>query len=121
MYIDLIKITLRLDWIELFGSKYSLGDIIICGFMDNDMPKFGKICDIIQIVEQLFFCVQHYLTKGTDHHYQSYVLELSTTHGLVNADKSNKLLTMSHPLRSHVIEASTETVHIVTKCILLNI
>ena len=48
--INLIKITLRLEWIELFGSKYSLCDIIICGFLDNDMPKFGKRCDIMQIV-----------------------------------------------------------------------
>ena len=71
----------------------------------------------MQIAEQLFFCIQHYLMKGTDHHYQSYVLELSTTHGLVNADENNKPLTMSQPLRSHVIEASTETVHVVTKYI----
>ena len=37
----------------------------------------------------IVFCVQYYLTKGTDHHYHSYVLELSTTYGLVNADENN--------------------------------
>lgn len=85
------------------------------------MPKFGKICDIIKIAKQLFFCVQHYITKGTDHHYQTYVLELNTSHGIVNIDENNKLLNLLHPLCSHVTEASTETVHVVTKYTLLNI
>ena len=120
-YINLIiSYLLRLDWIELFRSRFTLNDFVVCGFQGNDMPKFGKICDLIQIEQQLFFCVQDYTTKGTDYHYQTYVLETSVSHTLVNIDESSKLLNMLHPLCSHVIEPSTDIVHVVSKYILLN-
>ena len=68
----------------------------------------------------MLFCVQHYVTKGTDHHYQTYVLEKNTSHGIVSADESNKLLTLLHPLCPHVTETPSETLYVVTKYILLN-
>ena len=99
-YINLIiSYLLRLDWIELFRSRFTLNNFVVCGFQGN---------------------VQDYTTKGTDYHYQTYVLETSVSHTLVNIDESSKLLNMLHPLCSHVIEPSTDIVHVVSKYILLN-
>ena len=65
------------DWIEWQGNKYCLDDVIWCGYED-ELPKFGKLNDIIIMASQVFFPLNIFVTKGTDHHHNSFLVERSS-------------------------------------------
>ena len=50
----------RFDWIEWQGNKYSCGDVMWCGYQNDQLPEFGRLCDIMKIQSQVFFKLNLY-------------------------------------------------------------
>ena len=90
----------------------------MCGFQEDDLPQFGKVCDILLAREEAFLYISVYITEGTDAHYHSYVIVPSHEKRLVNVTKDQLLGTL-HPLRSHYLRVTPGKEYIVTKCIVI--
>ncbi len=39
------------NWIKIYGSRFSRGQYVLCGWQDDDLPMFGLIKDITVIAE----------------------------------------------------------------------
>ena len=57
-----INYFLRLDWVQWQGSKYCCGDFVWHGYQE-ELPKFGRIYDIIIVEAKAFLCFEVYNTK----------------------------------------------------------
>ena len=106
----------RVDWIELQGMKYHLGDFIWCGYQD-DLPRFGKLSEILLTDSKTFFCLYLYSTKGIDRHYNRFIIHPDSTQSkliklLICDDKPNNRLIS---FQAHSLRSSSVTLHIVSK------
>ena len=112
----------RFDWIELQGNKYSCGDVIWCGYQDDGLPEFGKICDIIRIRSHLFFNLNLYVTNGIDHHHNSCVIEPTTNMTVKPINDDTEFIGKLHSLEIHSLRSSQpRTLHIVIKYFIFKI
>ena len=76
----------------------NLRDIILYGFQGDDLPVFGKVFDILLVKGTCFLCVQLFSTKGIDHHYNSYVLQLTESKVVVPMSNQHKYFNMLYPM-----------------------
>ena len=105
----------RLDWIEWQGNRFCLAEFVWYDYQD-ELPKFGKIDDIISVDQQVFLCLNVHVTKGIDRHHHSFVVKSTDNNILYPLAYLNKLTGWMHSLQSHTFISSPETIHIVTKC-----
>ena len=105
----------RVDWIEWLGKRYCIDDIVFCGFED-EKPKFGKIDKIITIKSQVFFALTIFVTKGTDHHHNSILIETSPSRELKQLTEDSALVCKQHSFQTHSLDSNKPgEYHIVTK------
>ena len=116
-YLINIVCVCRCDWIEWRGS--TIGEIVLCGFQEDDLPEFGKVLDILVVKNEAFLCVSRYTTKGTDAHYHSYVISSSHGRKLIHVNECNEYIGSLHPLKSHSLKATPGIEYIVTKCLVI--
>ena len=109
----------RSDWIEWRGNKYYLGDYVLCGFQDDDLPQFSKVHDILVVESEAFLCTTLYFTRGIDRHYHGYVIVPTLEKRIIYVSDKNELLGSLHPLRTHSLRSKPGTLYIVTKCIVI--
>ena len=64
-----------MKWVSLSGVKYTKLDYVLVGWQDDDMPKFGRVDDILVVKGQAFFTVSVYHAFGIDLHYHSYCIQ----------------------------------------------
>lgn len=106
----------RFDWIEWQGNKYSCGDVLWCGYQHDELPEFGKLCDIMIIRSQVFFTFNLYTTKGTDRHHNSFVIEPTTNTTVKLISEDTEFIGKLHSLQTHSLRSSHPgTLHIVIK------
>lgn len=105
----------RPNWIEWRGSKYFRNDYILCGFQSNDLPIFGKIYDLMDIENIVFFYVLLHETDGIDKHYHSYIIKPTTEKKLYSMYDNEDLLGLTHPLQVHSLQSSPAILYITTK------
>ena len=104
----------RVDWIEWQGKRYCIDDVVFCGFED-EKPKFGKINGIITIKSQVFLALSIFVTKGTDHHHNSIIIETSPNLDVKQLTKDSSLMCKQHS------SCKPGEYHIVTKYFLSNL
>lgn len=56
------------------GVQYAKSDYVLIGWLDHDLPVFGRIQNIIVINNVAFFVVIVYHAFGIDCHYPSFVI-----------------------------------------------
>ena len=111
----------RVDWIEWQGNMYCLDDVIWCGYED-ELPKFGKLNGVIIMTAQIFFALNIYITKGTDRHHTSFLVEKSSKLLLEHLTQDTQWIGKQHSLKMHSLRSSEpRTFHIVTKYFLYNL
>ena len=54
------------------GTKYRCHDYVIIGWQDDDLPKFGRIRDLIVVQDTIFFELTCVVTLGIDRHFHSF-------------------------------------------------
>ena len=86
------------------GNKIHHNEFVLCGYQDDNAPQFGKVLDIIIVKKIPFLIVQLFLTLGVHHHYHSYIIKPTEVKKIINVSDENEILSMSHPLQSHVID-----------------
>ena len=106
---------------EYHGIFYNLHDIILYGFQEDDLPVFGKIFDILLVKQTPFLCVQLFSTNGMDHHYNSYVLQLTDSKEVVPMSDQHKYFNLLNPMQSHSVPVLPGTIYIVTKYHILHV
>ena len=106
---------------EYHGIFYNLLDIILYGFEENDLPVFGKVFDMLLVKGTCFLCVQLFSTKGIDHHYNSYVLQLTESKAVVPMSDQHKYFNALNPMQSHSVFSLPGTIYVVTKYHVLNV
>ena len=111
----------RVDWIEWQGSKYCLDDVIWCGYKD-ELPKFGKLNDIIIMASEVFFTLNIFVTQGIDRHHNSFLVKKSSELILEHFTNDIKWVGKQHSLETHSLRSSEPGIlHIVTKYFLFNL
>jgi len=112
----------RVDWIEWQGNKYCVDDIIWCG-QEDELPKFGKLIGILIVNSSIFFALNFYVTKGTDRHHKSIVVEISTSKfHLEPITEESQWIGKQHSFVTHTLPSSKPgTCHVVTKYILTDL
>ena len=104
------------------GSKYSCGDVIWCGYQQDELPEFGKLCDIMKIQSQVFFNLNLYVTNGIDRHYNSFVIESTTNMTVKLISDDTEFIGKLHSLETHSLRSSQPgTFHIVIKYFIFKI
>ncbi len=58
---------------------YRPTQFVLIGWQDDDLPRFGKIKDLLLAQNVAMLAVLQYDTSGIDHHYHSYLI-CSTHH-----------------------------------------
>ena len=112
--------TFRVDWIELQGVKYHLGDFVWCGYQE-ELPQFGKLAEIFLIDSKTYFCLHTYSTRGINRHYNSYVIDSDSIqnklikHISCDDEPSNRLISF----QGHSLRLSSGTFYIVSKYFIL--
>ena len=71
--------------------------------------------------QQIFLCLNIFITKGIDRHHHSFVLESTENNVLYPLVHLNNLVGWMHSLQAHTLTSSPETIHIVTKCFISKI
>ena len=92
----------RPTWIRLNGMKYQNTDYIICGWQDDDLPKFGSISTIFVVNNIAFFKVATSTTVGIDRHYHSYLVRCHQNHCEETVVCATTLID-HQPYRSHLL------------------
>ncbi|XP_065892573.1 uncharacterized protein [Dysidea avara] len=111
----------RVDWIRMQGNKYCVDDVIWVGFED-ELPKFGKIYGIILMMSHMFFTLNLYITKGTDHHHNSFLVQKSAKCILKQVTEDSVWMGKQHSLETHQLSSCEPgTFHIVTKYFISNL
>ena len=111
----------RVDWIEMQGNKYCVDDVIWVGFED-ELPKFGKIYGIILMMSHMFFTLNLYITKRTDHHHNSFLVQKSAKCILKQVTEDSVWMGKQHSLETHQLSSCEPgTFHIVTKYFISNL
>jgi len=91
-----------------------LAEFIWYGYQE-ELPKFGKLHDIILMDQQILLALNIYITKGIDRHHHSFVVESTENNTLYPLLHLDNLTGWMHSLQAHLL-TSSETLHIVTKC-----
>ena len=106
----------RPDWVQWQGSKFCCGDFVWYGYHE-ELPKFGRVYDIIVVEMKAFLCLDVYFTKGIDRHYHSFIIEPTSNKTLYSITTDNNLIGWLHSLQAHSLRVSSASLYIVTKCI----
>jgi len=121
MSLNYLCVLYRVDWIKWHGNKYYIDDVIWCGH-EKELPKFGKINEIIVISSNIFLALNLYITRRADHHHKSIFVEKSTKVVVEHLKESNVWMSKQHSVETHSLRSCEPgTFHIVTKYFLSNL
>ncbi len=66
------------------GTKYQGKYYVITTWQDDDLPRFGRIEDIIVVQDTVYFKVTCTQTLGIDRHFHSFVVKNSSNTEIVS-------------------------------------
>ena len=88
-------------WIKYFNSTYKVNCVLLLTYVNNDLPVFGKIVDLIVLPDNsVFFYVNVLTTCHFDQHYHAFVVTENLCGSLV------KLSSLSYPSVLHFYSKS---------------
>ena len=85
------------NWIKIYGSQFTRGQYVLCGWQDDDLPMFALIKDITVVAECPLVALEKFTTEGINNHLQSYLIT-STRHVFVSKVSS---LPYKDPITAH--------------------
>ena len=97
-------VTFRTSWVKCNGRKYQVGDYLLTGWQQDDLPTFGRVIVIFLIKNCTYVKVTKFRTKGIDRHYHSYVLEYDRSEEVKSVDSlGNSQTYNAHLLRNDLL------------------
>ena len=55
------------NWIKIYGQEYHRSEYVVCGHQYDDLPKFGRIEDILVIIGTPLLSLGLYTILGINH------------------------------------------------------
>jgi len=85
----------RVSYAKINGTKYSIGNILLCGFYNDDQPGFGKLVDIVSLKDLYWLILKPCLIKKFNEHYNAFEIEVQIHEHIVIQQED---LADHHPL-----------------------
>lgn len=87
----------RPKWIMIYGEHYSRSYFVHTGWQSDDLPVFGKIVDVLIIMNTPLLFVQLFSTNSINRHILAYeILPTFDSNLIILSQLSNKLAYSSH-------------------------
>jgi hypothetical protein len=87
----------RPKWIKIYGDEYYKSCFLQVGWLNDDLPRFGSILEVLVITWTPLVYIELYHTEGINSHIQSY--EVTSTHKkslFLLSQLSNKVVYSAH-------------------------